>query len=412
MTGFPKPCLNLARNRILPNQPGDRGYGEETEQQPLKPSQRKSQVVEYRPIALVGKGSFGKVMLARNLDGEREEDPVAVKVLSKLDVLRRSHCDRIRTEARCLELCDSPFIPKLYGCFQTTLHLYIIQEFIQGGELYFHLEKHNKVDQRTAKFIIAECLLGMHYLHSQGIMYRDFKPENIMFDAEGHVKLVDFGLSKILDRKAFFCDAGALSFVGTSEYLSPEMILRDGHGYGVDFWAVGMVLYEMLSGLPPWYCEDQNKVKQAILARDVPFKKMLKNNSFSILFDYHTRSFISSLLEKRAQHRLGCSQTVPHDVAFMDLEIHPYFSEDPLFDWKTIRNGNEVSPLHFKFQSATDTACFDPTLAREEQNIQDSLSAAAQDAEFLSWEEPDQQLLLSSKDNACFRGFSAVQFVF
>ncbi len=158
------------------------------------------------------------------------------------------------TERRILESLSHPFLIKMHWAFQSEEYLHLVLDFCPGGELFFHLSRFGKFPENVARFYFAEILLGLEYLHSRNIFYRDLKPENILIDLDGHIKITDFGLSKDnfsqRDRSSSFC--------GSPEYMSPEMLTNKKHDRNVDFYSLGALLYEMLTGLPPFYSSDRD----------------------------------------------------------------------------------------------------------------------------------------------------------
>jgi len=146
---------------------------------------------------------------------------------------------------------------KLHYAFQSPDKLYLVLDYCPGGELFFHLSRFRRFPERVARFYAAELLLALGHLHKRGIIYRDLKPENVLLDADGHVKLGDFGLAKAGIRHAY---EGATSMCGTPEYMAPEVLAQQGHGFCVDYWGLGMLTYEMMTGLPPWYTTDRAKL--------------------------------------------------------------------------------------------------------------------------------------------------------
>ena len=184
---------------------------------------------------------------------------------------------------------------QLHFAFQSKEKLYFVLDY-QGGELFFHLGKHGRFSERWAKLWAAEIILALEHLHCRGVVYRDLKPENILFDSEGHIKLADFGLSK---EGVNDSTEGAHSFCGTPEYLAPEVLNRKGHGTAVDFWSLGMVLYEMLTGLPPWYTKNRRKLFDRL--RNAPLR-------FPPHVSVEARSVLRGLLCREPSERLDAKE--------------------------------------------------------------------------------------------------------
>jgi serine/threonine protein kinase len=169
----------------------------------------------------------------------------AMKVLRKSHLLRRRQIERTKTERRVLGRLDHVFIMKLHYAFQSQEKLYLVLDYCPGGELFFHLSRYRRFPERVARFYAAELTTAIGHLHSVGIIYRDLKPENVLLDADGHVKLGDFGLAKDgIDSPT----KGATSMCGTPEYMAPEVLCQKGHGFTVDWWGLGMLTYEVSEG--------------------------------------------------------------------------------------------------------------------------------------------------------------------
>jgi len=257
-------------------------------------SYEKPNVQMFLPLLRVlGKGSFGKVVLVQKRQGTDRGSLFAMKILRKAHLVKRRQIERTRTERKVLSVVDHPFIMKLHYAFQTEDKLYLVLDYCPGGELFFHLSRFRRFPERVARFYAAELLLAIGHLHKRGIIYRDLKPENVLLDADGHVKLGDFGLAKAGIRHP--CE-GAISMCGTPEYMAPEVLAGTGHGFCVDYWGLGMLVYEMMTGLPPWYTTDRAKLFRRLKSAplDIP-------NYFSP----HAANCVSQLLERNPRRRLG-----------------------------------------------------------------------------------------------------------
>ncbi len=227
-----------------------------------------------------------------------------MKILRKTHLLQRGQIERTKTERKVLAMADHPFIMKLHFAFQSNEKLFLVLDYCAGGELFFHLSRHRRFSEKWTRFYTAELLLALGHLHSHGIIYRDLKPENVLLDSDGHVKLGDFGLAKTGINHPF---QGAVSRVGTPEYMAPEILQQQGHGFCVDYWGLGMLTFEMMTGLPPWYTTDRQKLFKRLIHAplDIP--------SF---FSPHAISFVSSLLQRDPKSRLGVrgnNTVVSHD---------------------------------------------------------------------------------------------------
>ena len=173
-----------------------------------------------------------------------------MKVLKKPDVLKRNQIEHTKAERKILQNITSPFLVNMHYAFQTEEKLYMVMDFLNGGELFYHLNKEKTFSEERIRYHVAEIVLAIETLHKAGIIYRDLKPENILLDGEGHVRLTDFGLSK----QGIFKDSEEQAFTicGTPEYLAPEIIRGEGHGCAVDWWSLGALMYEMHTGKPPF----------------------------------------------------------------------------------------------------------------------------------------------------------------
>jgi len=221
-------------------------------------------VKDFKLIKLIGIGSYGKVMLVRK-EGSSEE--FALKMLRKDYITKKNQVEHTKTERRVLETIKHPFIVRLRYAFQNTKKLYFVLDYCPGGELFFHLQKALKFDEELTRFYAAQIVLALEELHKHNIIYRDLKPENVLIDSDGYIKITDFGLSKdnITDNNA------AHSFCGTPEYLAPEILKRLGHGKPIDWWSLGAIIYEMLTGLPPFFTKDREKLFQNIKLAELKF---------------------------------------------------------------------------------------------------------------------------------------------
>lgn len=273
---------------------------------------------DFSLIRVIGKGSFGKVTLVRKKDNSKI---FAMKVLSKPNVVKRKQVEHTRTERRVLGVASHPFIVTLHYAFQTKDKLYFVLDYCPGGELFFHLSRMGRFTEEMTRFYTAELVVALEHLHSLGVVYRDLKPENILLDEMGHIKLADFGLAKdnVTDS-----NKGANSLCGTPEYLAPEILSRQGHGTAVDWWGLGMVIYEMLTGLPPWYTRNRQELFERIREASLQFPDYLSREAVSL---------ISSLLHREPERRLGSrgAAQVKSHVFFKQLDWDGLIWSEPPF---------------------------------------------------------------------------------
>ena len=272
---------------------------------------KKLSVDDFELLKVIGKGSFGKVMQVRKKSSNKI---YAMKILKKDILLKRRQILHTKTERKILEEIHNPFITGLKYAFQTSTKLYLVMEYFAGGELFFHLKQCGKFTEDRAKFYAAEIMLAIECLHSKCIVYRDLKPENVLLDHDGHIRLTDFGLAKDgvsnIDCDTDVCHP-TRTFCGTPEYLAPEMIARLPYGLCVDWWSLGTLLYEMLTGLPPFYDSNLHIMYEKIVRSKLHIPSYLTPSCQSLL---------QGLLERDPKKRLGYA----HDGA--DLRSHPWFS--------------------------------------------------------------------------------------
>jgi len=287
-------------------------------------------------LKVIGKGSYGKVMLVKH---QAEENKVyAMKMLRKENVIKRNQVEHTKTERNVLEAVTHPFIVTLHCAFQTPKKLYFVLEYCPGGELFFHLSRAGRFSEGKSRFYASEILLAIEYLHRLNIIYRDLKPENILLNAEGHVKLTDFGLSKEGVQDNF----SAKSMCGTPEYLAPEILDKRGHGKAVDWYSLGALMYEMLTGLPPFYTRDREKLFERIKRGDLQYPSYINPCA---------KSLLQSLLHGDTSQRLGGG---PGDGD--EVKGHAFFLG---IDWMAIQQQRVTPPFRPNVSQIGDVKYFD-----------------------------------------------------
>jgi len=259
---------------------------------------------DFTLLKVIGKGSYGKVMLVRHKD-DPEETVYAMKMLRKENVIKRNQVEHTKTERNVLEAVSHPFIVTLHYAFQTPKKLYFVLEYCPGGELFFHLSRAGRFSEGRCRFYASEILLAIEYLHRLNIIYRDLKPENILLASDGYLKLTDFGFAKKIEHRTY-------TLCGTPEYIAPEVLLNKGHGKPVDWWTLGILVYEMIVGYPPFVDEDPMGIYQKILAGKVYFPKY---------FDKNAKALVKKLLTADLSKRYGNLKDGP-----MDILKHAWFS--------------------------------------------------------------------------------------
>ncbi|BFZ62958.1 Serine/threonine-protein kinase [Saitoella coloradoensis] len=295
---------------------------------------------DFEVLRLIGKGTFGQVYQVRKRDTQRI---YAMKVLSKKVIVQKKEVAHTIGERNILvrtAMADSPFIVGLKFSFQTPTDLYLVTDYMSGGELFWHLQQEGKFSEARARFYIAELVLALEHLHDYDIVYRDLKPENILLDANGHIALCDFGLSKA----NLSADATTNTFCGTTEYLAPEVLLDDaGYTKLVDFWSLGVLVFEMCCGWSPFYAEDTQQMYKNIAFGKVRFPKDVLSQE--------GRNFVKGLLNRNPKNRLGATR----DAA--ELKEHPFFDN---IDWNAMLRKEVPPPFKPTLTSELDTSNFDP----------------------------------------------------
>ncbi|KAM0286947.1 hypothetical protein ACHAQH_000631 [Verticillium albo-atrum] len=338
---------------------------------------------DFQILKLIGKGTFGQVYQVRKKDTERI---YAMKVLSKKVIVQKKEVAHTVGERNILvrtAMSDSPFIVGLKFSFQTPSDLYLVTDYMSGGELFWHLQKEGRFDEKRAKFYIAELILAIEHLHKSDIVYRDLKPENILLDANGHIALCDFGLSKANLTK----NATTNTFCGTTEYLAPEVLLDEsGYTKMVDFWSLGVLVFEMCCGWSPFYAEDTQQMYKNIAFGKVRFPRDTLSQE--------GRNFVKGLLNRNPKHRLGATLDAE------ELKRHPFFAD---IDWDILAKKLITPPFKPKLTSATDVSYFDPEFTNALDNSGSLNERAAALARGFATSTP-----LSPSVQANFQGFTFV----
>jgi serum/glucocorticoid-regulated kinase 2 len=267
---------------------------------------------DFDIVKVLGRGAFGKVMLVKKKD-DATKKLFALKTWKKADIVKAGQVEHTMTERFVLQNIESPFLAHMSYAWQTPEKLYVVMDYLTGGELFFWIKKHRKFTESRAKLYLAECCLAIKAMHDKNVIHRDLKPENILLDADGHLKIVDYGLAKGNITGAGE-EGGTKTFCGTPEYVAPELVENRGHGKAVDWWALGVILYELLYGLPTFYDKNVKKMYTKILHDPIKF-------SSNVAVSDEAKDFIRKLLERNYMNRLGSSATGPEDVLG-----HPFFA--------------------------------------------------------------------------------------
>ncbi|XP_028288131.1 ribosomal protein S6 kinase alpha-3 isoform X2 [Parambassis ranga] len=304
----------------------------------VKEGSEKADPRQFELRKVLGQGSFGKVFLVRKITGPDAGQLYAMKVLKKATLKVR---DRVRTkmERDILVEVNHPFIVKLHYAFQTEGKLYLILDFLRGGDLFTRLSKEVMFTEEDVKFYLAELALALDHLHGLGIIYRDLKPENILLDEEGHIKLTDFGLSK----ESIDHENKAYSFCGTVEYMAPEVVNRRGHTQSADWWSYGVLMFEMLTGTLPFQGKDRKETMTMILKAKLGMPQFLSSEAQSLL---------RNLFKRNPANRLGAG---PDGVE--EIKRHHFFST---IDWNKLFRRELHPPFKPAAGRPDDTFYFDP----------------------------------------------------
>lgn len=334
---------------------------------------KRTALEDFELLKVLGKGSFGKVLLVQRLDNGQK---YALKILKKSDVYKRNQIAHTNTEKNILSTLQHPFVVKLAAAFQTDEKLYMCLEYVEGGELFVHLRRSGCFPEHVARFYIVEVMLALDFLHRHDIIYRDLKPENILLDREGHIKLTDFGLSKTGITSVGGQGDGqtARTFCGTPEYLAPEIITGIGHGKAVDWWSCGILLFEMLTGKPPFYSKNRNTMYLKTIKGTVECPEYMS---------LEAESLVKALLTRRPEDRLGSG---PTGVA--GVKKHPFFAN---VDWDAYSRREVKPPFKPRVEEQVrPSAAEDPLVVSERVDCRSSLSpdsvAASTYFKDFSWE--------------------------
>ncbi|KHN81582.1 Ribosomal protein S6 kinase beta-1 [Toxocara canis] len=293
----------------------------------------------FELLKVLGKGGYGKVFQVRKTNGKDKGKIFAMKVLKKATIVRnQKDTAHTKAERNILEAVKSPFICDLLYAFQTGGKLYLILEYLSGGELFMHLEREGIFMEDTAAFYLSEIVCSLEHLHRQGIIYRDLKPENILLDSRGHVKLTDFGLCK----EAIEGDQKTHTFCGTIEYMAPEILMRVGHGKAVDWWSLGALTFDMLTGGPPFTADNRKKTIDKILKGRLTLPAYLSAEA---------RDLIKRLLKRHVETRLGAG---PEDA--LEIKRHPFFRS---FNWNVVYARQMEPPFKPNITCEEDASLFD-----------------------------------------------------
>uniref|UniRef100_A0A8C1LGU8 Protein kinase C n=1 Tax=Cyprinus carpio TaxID=7962 RepID=A0A8C1LGU8_CYPCA len=313
---------------------------------------------------MLGKGSFGKVFLAE-LKGTGQF--FAVKALKKDVVLMDDDVECTMVERRVLSLAwEHPFLTHLYCTFQTKENLFFVMEYLNGGDLMFHIQTCHRFDLPRSTFYAAEIVCGLQFLHSKGIVYRDLKLDNILLDIDGHIKIADFGMCK----ENMFGEARTCTFCGTPDYIAPEILLGQKYGTSVDWWSFGVLLYEMLIGQSPFHGHDEEELFQSIRTDDPCYPRWVTRDTNDILV---------KLFVREPEQRLGVKGNIRQHAFFKDI------------DWNALEKRQVEPPFRPTVKSAGDCSNFDKEFINEKPRL-----------------SVTDRIIINSVDQTMFNNFSFI----
>ena len=309
----------------------------------------------YEVIKALGEGAFGRVFIAKN---RKANCFGALKRLKKAEIIKSHQVDHLKNECYILNSLSHPLIVRMEGIAQDSRYLFIAMEVVSGGELFKHLRKAGKFKKSEAAFYAAQVTLMWEYLHSKNVIYRDLKPENLLIDKQGYLKLTDLGFAKIVSTRTY-------TLCGTPEYLAPEVILNKGHGKAVDWWTLGVLLYEMVVGVDPFNSPDPLIMYQNIVKGTLRFPSCV---------DPDCKSLIKHLLDGDVTRRYGNLKNQAQDV-----KEHRFFFD---MNWDALLDRRIIAPHVPALKNEGDTSHFS---AMDEVKGEEPAKVPSANDPFLNW---------------------------
>lgn len=335
-------------------------------------------IEDFTLIRVIGRGSYAKVFA---VEQKRTKRKYAMKVVKKELVNDDEDIDWVQTEKHVFEVASNhPFLVGLHSCFQSTSRLFFVIELVNGGDLMFHMQRQRRLPEEHARFYSAEITLALSFLHDKGIIYRDLKLDNVLLDSDGHVKLTDYGMCK----EGLRPGESTSTFCGTPNYIAPEILRGDDYDFGVDWWALGVLSFEMLVGRSPFDIvgqmdnPDQNTedyLFQVILEKPIRIPRSLTVKAASML---------KGFLNKNPTERLGSNS----ELGVLEIQSHPFFKA---IDWEQLYAKQITPPYKPLLKSEADLDHFDPTFTSEPVQL-----------------TPDDSRIISKIDQTEFDGFEYI----
>lgn len=295
---------------------------------------------DFELLKTLGRGSHGKVILCRKRN--EKDELYAMKIIKKMHIIESNHITHTLAEKTILSGMNHPFLVSLRHAFQSDRKIYFVMEFMRGGELFQHLRKVKRFEETQVRFIAACIIMALGHLHNKDYIYRDIKPENILLDEKGFAVLTDFGLAKMLT-----VNDVARTFCGTPEYLAPEVILDKGCNRQADWWGLGILVYELLFGIPPFYSQDVQEMYKKTLLDNLKFPNR-------VIISPEAKDFVAGLLVKAPSKRLG---SIADSLEVMN---HPWFKD---FNWGKLLDKSLTPPYTPNIKNIEEN--FDPSILKD-----------------------------------------------